>query len=139
VNTNRREGDENKASELIEKADISRNILPTQLGEIESYYHGFADPEFFAMRVAYLRLLFRRNKGPNVNPFPPQSASTLLNVQGLRTDATWRGSSISSLTSSRVLASITSWAESFPIDFKNEALHATLFSGESTEREKSMM
>jgi hypothetical protein len=83
VNTNRREGDENKASELIEKADISRNILPTQLGEIESYYHGFADPEFFAMRVAYLRLLFRRNKGPNVNPFPPQSASTLLNVQGL--------------------------------------------------------
>jgi hypothetical protein len=57
--------------------------LPTQLREIESYYHGFADPEFFAMRVAYLRLLFRKNKGPNVNPFPPQSASTLLNVQGL--------------------------------------------------------
>jgi SAM-dependent methyltransferase len=94
--------------ELIERADITRNILPTLrmvrmaknnyldpallaarqygavaswkmkaaallfrkelrlLREIESYYHGFADPEFFAMHVAYLRLLFRRNKGSNV-------------------------------------------------------------------------
>jgi SAM-dependent methyltransferase len=94
--------------ELIEKADITRNILPTlrmvrmakkdyldpallaarrygvvapwkmraaallfrkelgQLRKIESYYHGFTDPEFFAMHVAYLRLLFRRNGGPNV-------------------------------------------------------------------------
>jgi SAM-dependent methyltransferase len=92
--------------ELIERADITRNVLPTlrmvrmakknyldpallvarrygaiaswkmkaaallfrkelgQLRQVESYYHGFSDPAFFAMHVAYLRLLFRKNGGP---------------------------------------------------------------------------
>jgi MPBQ/MSBQ methyltransferase len=30
------------------------------LREIERYYHGFADPEFFAKHISYLRLLFRK-------------------------------------------------------------------------------
>ena len=30
------------------------------LREIERYYHGFADPEFFTKHISYLRLLFRK-------------------------------------------------------------------------------